>query len=196
MLGSQEVVLLIFFFLYFVVTFAWRSWRHYLLTGVNPIVLPSGDDAYSYVARGFKLVLVSIPVYLSVAAVAGSLGDLPHYQSTVAKNIGWILLLGSLWLTAIAQLQMGASWRIGIDKQRATALVQTGLFAYSRNPIYLSMRFALLGLLLVQADALALSLLVAGELLMQVQTRLEEAHLLELHGDLYRQYLSRVRRWM
>ena len=195
-LGSQEVRLVVFFLAYFVVAFAWRSWRHYRLTGINPIVLPSGDDAYSYVARGFKLVLVAIPAYLMFAAFAGSVGDLPHEQSTVAKSIGWILLVGSLCLTAIAQGQMGASWRVGIDKQRATELVQTGLFSYSRNPIFLSMRFALLGLLLVQADAFALALLVAGELLIQVQTRLEEAHLLHLHGDAYQQYLRRVLRWV
>ena len=196
MVASQETRLLVFFLVYFVVTFAWRSWRNFRLTGVNPIVLPSGDDAYSYVARGFKLVLVAIPVYLMFAAFAGSVGDLPHEQSTVAKSIGWILLVGSLCLTAIAQGQMGASWRVGIDKQRATELVQTGLFSYSRNPIFLSMRFALLGLLLVQADAFALALLVGGELLIQVQTRLEEAHLLHLHGDAYQQYLRRVRRWV
>ena len=196
MVASQETRLLFFFLVYFVVTFAWRSWRHYRLTGVNPIVLPIGDDAYSYVARCFKLVLVAIPVYLTLAAFAGSVGSLPHEQSTVVKSIGWILLVGSLCLTAIAQRQMGASWRIGIDKQRATDLVQTGLFSYSRNPIFLSMRLALLGLLLVQADAFALALLVAGELLIQVQTRLEEAHLLHLHGDAYQQYLRRVRRWL
>lgn len=195
-MASQETRLLFFFLVYFVVTFAWRSWRHYRLTGVNPIVLPIGDDAYSYVARCFKLVLVAIPVYLTLAAFAGSVGGLPHEQSTVVKSIGWILLVGSLCLTAIAQGQMGASWRIGIDKQRATDLVQTGLFSYSRNPIFLAMRLALLGLLLVQADAFALALLVAGELLIQVQTRLEEAHLLHLHGDAYQQYLRRVRRWL
>lgn len=196
MVASQETRLLFFFLVYFVVTFAWRSWRHYRLTGVNPIVLPIGDDAYSYVARCFKLVLVAIPVYLTLATFAGSVGGLPHEQSTVVKSIGWILLVGSLCLTAIAQGQMGASWRIGIDKQRATDLVQTGLFSYSRNPIFLAMRLALLGLLLVQADAFALALLVAGELLIQVQTRLEEAHLLHLHGDAYQQYLRRVRRWL
>jgi protein-S-isoprenylcysteine O-methyltransferase Ste14 len=38
--------------------------------------------------------------------------------------------------------------------------------------------------------------LVAGELLMQIQVRLEEAHLAALHGDDYSAYYSRVRRWL
>jgi protein-S-isoprenylcysteine O-methyltransferase Ste14 len=75
-------------------------------------------------------------------------------------------------------------------------LVQHGLFARSRNPIFLSMRMALLGLVLVAPSAATLVLLVAGELLMQVQVRLEEQHLTGLHGERYAAYCHRVRRWL
>jgi protein-S-isoprenylcysteine O-methyltransferase Ste14 len=91
---------------------------------------------------------------------------------------------------------MGLSWRIGIDTAHATELVQHGLFGVSRNPIFLAMRLSLLGLLLVYPAAATLALLVAGEILIQVQVRLEEQHLLGLHGDAYRAYCARVRRWL
>jgi len=77
---------------------------------------------------------------------------------------------------------MGASWRIGIDAQRSTELVQHGLFSVSRNPIF--------------PAASTLALLVAGEIPMQVQVRLEEQHLLQLPGRAYAMYCSRVRRWL
>ena len=58
------------------------------------------------------------------------------------------------------------------------------------------MRLSLLGLFLVFPAAATLVLLVAGEILMQVQVRLEEQHLTALHGEVYRVYRSRVRRWL
>lgn len=90
----------------------------------------------------------------------------------------------------------GVVWRIGIDTERETELVQGGLFAISRNPIFLAMRVQLLGLFLVVPSAVTLALLVAGEILLQVQVRLEEAYLCDLHGDRYLAYSARVRRWL
>jgi protein-S-isoprenylcysteine O-methyltransferase Ste14 len=58
------------------------------------------------------------------------------------------------------------------------------------------MRVNLLGLFLVFPAAATLALLVAGDILMQVQVRLEEQHLLQLHGQSYATYCSRVRRWL
>ena len=91
------------------------------------------------------------------------------------------LLLAALAWTLVAQAQMGDSWRIGIDSANSTALVTSGLFAISRNPIFLAMRINLLGLFAVLPNALTLLTLIAGEMLMQVQVRLDETHLAGLH---------------
>jgi protein-S-isoprenylcysteine O-methyltransferase Ste14 len=91
---------------------------------------------------------------------------------------------------------MGNAWRIGIDRTTATDLVQTGLFQYSRNPIFLGMRLNLLGLFLVLPNAAMLAIWLVGDVLMQIQVRLEEAHLHQLHGDAYHFYRQRVRRWL
>ena len=85
---------------------------------------------------------------------------------------------------------------VGIDTQRRTELVQHGLFAISRNPIFLAMRVNLLGLFLISPSAASLAILVAGEILMQVQVRLEEQHLLNMHPTLYASYQQNVRRWL
>jgi protein-S-isoprenylcysteine O-methyltransferase Ste14 len=91
---------------------------------------------------------------------------------------------------------MGNAWRIGIDEKNETELVSNGLFLLSRNPIFLSMRINLIGLFLVLPNAVTLALVAAGEVLMQVQVRLEEAHLESLHGAKYMEYRSTVRRWL
>ena len=95
-----------------------------------------------------------------------------------------------------AQAQMGMSWRIGIATAHRTDLVQNGLFSLSRNPIFLAMRVSLMGLFLALPAAATLALLCAGEILMQVQVRLEEQHLLASHGQAYADYRERVRRWL
>jgi protein-S-isoprenylcysteine O-methyltransferase Ste14 len=75
-------------------------------------------------------------------------------------------------------------------------LVQTGLFRVSRNPIFLATRLALLGFFLVAPNAATLAILAAGEVAIQVQVRLEEQHLSNMHGAAYADYRSKVARWL
>ncbi len=90
---------------------------------------------------------------------------------------------------------MGRSWRIGIDTGHATDLVTSGLFALSRNPIFLAMRVCLAILVLVRPNAFTLALWLVGDVIMQVQVRLEESFLQQLGAD-YLAYCERSRRWI
>ncbi|MFO0490722.1 MAG: methyltransferase family protein, partial [Curvibacter sp.] len=82
------------------------------------------------------------------------------------------------------------------DSTNRTELVSKGLFSVSRNPIFLSTRLALLGFFMVAPNAFTLAILAAGEIVIQVQVRLEEMHLSGLHGAAYDQYCSQVPRWL
>ena len=106
------------------------------------------------------------------------------------------MILGSLIFIAIAQGQMGKSWRVGIDRENKTELVDVGLFQYSRNPIFLGMRFTGVGLFLLIPNALTLTTFVLGDILMQVQVRLEEEFLEGVHGERYTEFKKTVRRWI
>ena len=191
--------LLLFFMAYFALGFVWRSWTVYQHTGVNPLVLPTSDDAYGYVARAFKVVMGATLVFLTLNAMAPDVviaqGGFARWPAPLGW-VGWLLLIASTAWMLLAQAHMGASWRIGIDTKTDTPLVTHGLFAISRNPIFLSVRISLLGLCLALPHAATWCFLLAGELLMQVQVRLEEQHLRQLHGARYTDYLSRVPRWM
>ena len=194
------MALFVYFVSYFFFAFAWRSWLVYRRTKLNPVVLPKDDNAYGYVGRAFKWVMALIAVSVLFQSLGAPwfemLVPLTLLASSPAVWVGWCLLMASLAWLLIAQSQMGDSWRIGIDSANKTRLVSTGLFGVSRNPIFLSMRVNLLGLLLVLPTTVTLVALVAGELLMQIQVRLEEAHLAACHGDDYSAYCSRVRRWL
>lgn len=96
---------------------------------------------------------LSLPPSRSIVAVNATapgllppLGACPVLQIPSLRVFGWALLLAALAWTLVAQAQMGDSWRIGIDSANSTALVTSGLFAISRNPIFLAMRINLLGL--------------------------------------------------
>jgi protein-S-isoprenylcysteine O-methyltransferase Ste14 len=90
---------------------------------------------------------------------------------------------------------MGDSWRIGIDQQR-TSLVQSGVFRYSRNPIFLGMIVTLLGLFLTLPNAMTLLTFALGFALIQIQVRLEEDFLTKMHESKYADYCRKVRRWL
>lgn len=191
--------LLIFFALFFMAAFFWPTWRLWKRERVKALVLTYDDTAHGLVAKWFRATLISIFVMLAAILAglsASAMGPLDWPYTEVTRSAGWALLLLSLIWVVAAQAQMGSSWRIGIDGGTRPPLVTTGLFAISRNPIFLGMRASLLGLLLVLPNAFSLAILVAGEILIQVQVRLEEQHLSTVHDAEFRRYRAAVRRWL
>lgn len=195
-----KIFLFIYILIFFVAAFFWRSYQVWRRTRVNPYKLGGSDSAHDFIGRLFRLtnlgVLAVIVIYGSSDALYQSLVPIPWLMHWVLVLIGVVLLLVALLWVLIAQAQMGDSWRIGIDTEVKTALVQQGIFGLSRNPIFLGMQVMLLGLLLVLPNAVTLAIAVLGVTLIQIQVRLEEEHLLQLHGEDYRAYRRRVRRWL
>ena len=91
---------------------------------------------------------------------------------------------------------MTDSWRIGIDKQNKPKLVSKGLFSLSRNPIFLGILLADLGLFLWVPNAFTLLITVLSYAAIQTRVRLEEAFLFQTHEKEYKQYTEVVRRWL
>lgn len=191
--------LLGYFALFFAAAFFWPTWRLWKREDVNALVLTYDDTAHGIVGRWFRFTLVGIFVVLAALSSglpAEAAGPLTWIENGVTTWVGWGLLLASLLWVVVAQAQMGSSWRIGIDTGSRPPLVRQGVFAISRNPIFLGMRMSLLGLFLVLPNALTLAILLLGEALMQVQVRLEEDHLASAFGADYAAYRRAVRRWI
>jgi protein-S-isoprenylcysteine O-methyltransferase Ste14 len=187
---------LILFLVFFTLALVGRTWIAWRRTGINPIVWPNDDSIEGFIARALHASTAALLAGLTLHGAAPDVAPLPWAGNDPAFAVGVVLFAAALLWVGIAQLQMGASWRVGIDHARPTALVERGLFRWSRNPIFLGMRVALLAALLMAPNAITLAAAVATELLMQLQTRLEEVHLLQLHGDTYRAYATRVNRWI
>jgi protein-S-isoprenylcysteine O-methyltransferase Ste14 len=193
-----NIFLLIYFILYFWVAFVLKSFLVAKKIGKSPLVLLKDDSAYGLIGFYFKLVLVSIAVYtFSLVFVSNMyIYSLPieWLEGIWTESIGVMLLVFSFLWTILAQWNMRNSWRIGIDTVTKTELITTGLFGYSRNPIFFGMIVSLLWLFLITPNALTAIFLILGYILIQIQIRLEEEFLFSQHGEVYVAYRKKVRR--
>jgi len=83
-----------------------------------------------------------------------------------------------------------------LKPELASSLVRSGIYRYSRNPMYLGFALALLSLSIYLSSPLSL-LAVAGFILTlnTIQIKPEERALMSIFGDDYRAYQREVRRW-
>jgi len=87
--------------------------------------------------------------------------------------------------------------RAGSNVPTSRPTVVTGPYRSTRNPIYLGMMLALVGLAIAFDNLWLLMMLVSFALVIRygVVAR-EEAYLERKFDDVYRRYRSRVRRWL
>jgi protein-S-isoprenylcysteine O-methyltransferase Ste14 len=139
-------------------------------------------------ARGL---MVAAGVLLGVALVAP--GDPPPAVFVV----GALLAVLSVGFVALAQLQMGASWRIGVDPAERTALITSGLYAQIRNPIYTGMVAFAVGQALMVPGVWSAAGAVAMALGVEIQARaVEEPYLRATHGADFDRWARRSGRFV
>ncbi|MCY3883723.1 MAG: isoprenylcysteine carboxylmethyltransferase family protein [Gammaproteobacteria bacterium] len=122
----------------------------------------------------------------------------PHVDmGTIGALAGLCACATGTAVAMLAQYQMGNSWRIGVDDSEETELVDQGLFAVSRNPIYIGVLFVGIGfvVLVPHVTALVSWLIAAVGIHLQV-TRVEEPHLHSTFGGAYSDYCERVNRYL
>lgn len=195
-----RIVLPVYLLAIFLLAIVWRSYLVWKRTGLNPFVVGQPGSTLEYVERVYPtpgvllgLVVTVFSMFPAFYRYTAPLFWLEHFLLQIA---GLVLLFASLVWIIVAQAQMGASWRIGIDSANRTDLVSEGMFKISRNPIFLGMRVALAGFFLVLPNAFTLLAMVLGDVLLQIQVRLEEQHLTGLHGADYESYQKTVQRWI
>lgn len=107
-----------------------------------------------------------------------------------------LVVLGALLMgAALAQMKLART--TFIPRRDPSALVTTGLFSLSRNPIYLADAIILLGAILWLDAVLALPLLASFVWLIQSRFILdEETRLTEAFGPEFDLWAVRTRRWL
>jgi protein-S-isoprenylcysteine O-methyltransferase Ste14 len=110
--------------------------------------------------------------------------------------VGAVLVATGVCVALAAQFQMGKSWRIGTAAGQGGPLVAEGLFAISRNPVFLGQIAMFVGLLALFPDGIQLVLTVALVAAAVAQVRNEERALVASLGWPYLEYKRKVRRWL
>lgn len=168
--------------------------------GKSPLILSASDDAHGLIAKYFLVWLILSGVYVATFCLFPAyypyFKPMHYLESDTWRICGLIILAISLIWTSAAQINMQASWRVGIDDKQKTELVKSGIFRFSRNPIYLGMIFTIMGLFFLTPNAFTLLMTIVGYILVQIQVRLEEEFLYEMHGQAYLDYKSSVRRFV
>jgi protein-S-isoprenylcysteine O-methyltransferase Ste14 len=117
-------------------------------------------------------------------------------SSLTVKLVGLVVMAGGLLVYGLALLALGEAWRVGIDRTTPSLLVTRGIFAWSRNPIYVGLDGLIVGTFLVQGRLLFLGLALGLPMLLHVQIRYEETFLQDTFGEMYRGYCAHVGRYV
>jgi len=84
-----------------------------------------------------------------------------------------------------------------IPFETSTALVTSGPFRFTRNPMYLGMVLILTGIAMLFGSLAPVLIVVVFFVIIRHQYVIpEESMMVELFGDEFKRYCSRVRRWL
>jgi protein-S-isoprenylcysteine O-methyltransferase Ste14 len=188
---------LVLFAVFGVLGLGWRSWLQYRRTGSTGFRgVSAGGFTEGVAGVGFVIALI-------VAVSASILQETKVIQPVRALSVVWVQAVGIVIATAgivatvYAQLEMGDSWRIGVDEKEVTTLVQTGVFSQIRNPIYTAMFTFGVGIALATPNLVACASFILLVAMIELQVRrVEEPYLLRTHGDAFRAYAASVGRFV
>jgi len=147
-------------------------------------------------------VIIRPPLAWALAVIAGLaldwLAPLPLLPADLPA--GWLGALVFAFALALAIWALDTITRAGSNvptNRPTTTIVESGPYRFTRNPIYLGMFGALIGLAIAFDNLWLLLVLVPFALVIRygVVAR-EEAYLERKFGDVYRGYRLRVRRWL
>lgn len=181
--------------------FGWRSWLHYRRFGHSGVLL-FRSGRWPQHLREALLILLSLLIISQAVAYAVGADWLASIELAtppaggVFVILGVALLLAGIALMVVAQLDLGASWRVGIDERARPGLVTTGIYRFSRNPIYLALFVTLAGLLVLLPTWLTLAILLAGVVGIRSAVHEEECYLRRAYGNAFDAYASRVGRFV
>lgn len=147
---------------------------------------------------------LKIPPPLVALACAGLAWVLVHYSPGLVlpfPGLGWVaaafVLAGiALDLSGLVVFRKAQTTVNPLAPEKSTVIVQTGPYAFTRNPMYLGMASVLLGYCAYLANPLSmLSVLAFGAYITRFQIIPEERLLLGKFGEAYARYKQAVRRW-
>lgn len=145
----QYIASIVFFMIFILAVFA----RAALLRrkGIRAIVFGATDKTdfllvpfvlaiiYAVLANSFRL-----PLWEPLVR--------PFWKTVIPGWMGLVLSVAAIMGLIVTLISFGDSFRVGIDEEKPDRLVTTGMFRFSRNPIYVCFDLFFIGLFLVHRN--------------------------------------------
>jgi protein-S-isoprenylcysteine O-methyltransferase Ste14 len=196
-----EALFVIALFLLYLLLWKIKQIRQRSLTGIDPQVMQKSTSSIQQYMGAFSNTLTAYAaIVILIHTTNFQLGSMfSRYEALSALPFdvsGFVLGLIGLSFCLYAQLKMGASWRVGIDEKVKTPLITSGLYGLIRNPTYLGLFILNTGVWLIWPSWTIFLLYILFILFLEIQVRCEEDYLLSTHGDQYRDYKNRTKRYL
>jgi protein-S-isoprenylcysteine O-methyltransferase Ste14 len=124
------------------------------------------------------------------------MGPIIYLRFPIISYVGLSLFGIGIVMGWFFSAQLKESWRIGVPKNQKTELIQDGIYAYVRNPYFLSYFVMFFSLFLIRPSLIMTILVVATIAVFHLMVLKEEAYLLSIHGEKYEKYKNTTGRYI
>ena len=151
------------------------------------------QDTAGVIGRPPLIYLVALVIGIALSVVVPT----PILPRGWGIAFGVTLIVIAVWLSGWGVREMRRSGTSESTSIPATALVTTGPFRFSRNPLYISLTLCYVGIALAARSLWSLLLLpVVLVIIHRGVIHREERYLERRFGEDYVRYKARVRRWL
>ncbi len=200
----QTIDILAFFcIIIFLLMFIGRTIQMSAGNKINPLVLGAGKKGLKKFLEYLLIAGLALWTYQSIVITLNISSNIfpqiiaaPLFISSPLRYTGVIFMAAGLVIFFLALVSFGKSWRVGIDKKMPGPLITSGIFRYSRNPIFLFMDIYFFGFAMVYPSPFFLAYSLGTIISIHFQIIQEEAFLLQFYGNEYVRFKKSVRRYL
>lgn len=143
-------------------------------------------------------VAIVLDLYLLLRPFVPALDGLAMAGHTPVGHFGVPIMALGVGIAVLSQMDMGKAWRIGVPREAeaSQSLVTTGLYRFSRNPIYVGIMLFVAGSAIVIPGPVTILSTIITFVFMNKVIEAEEAFLKDAFGAEFDTYCKQTRRWL
>jgi protein-S-isoprenylcysteine O-methyltransferase Ste14 len=153
-----------------------------------------GKNWEATLSVGFIVLFIVISLLLGL--FEAPFGTFNLLKRTSALAVAFTFLVTNVLVGVASLIGLKDSWRVGVLEDQQTALIERGIYSFSRNPYFLSYLIMFVAYTVLLQNIILLVLSPVGFAVIHLMVLKEEKHLTALHGEKYRQYQKRVPRYI
>jgi protein-S-isoprenylcysteine O-methyltransferase Ste14 len=146
-----------------------------------------------------SIVLSVLCFFITISSTSDRLyhfmGVISFLRTPLIAFAGIVLFGISIILAWIISAQLKDSWRVGVHEDQKTSLIKDGIYAYVRNPYFISYYIMYFSLFLIRPSIILMILVLATVALFHRMVLKEEIHLYSMHGTEYEKYKKQTGRY-